>query len=322
MAIFPFFREISFAAFLISGILGSVNYYKSGNLDLKTAGVLSAGSFVGALAGVKINLLIPADTMKIILYLIVLLSGISILLRKDKPGNTEKKAVQSVPFYLVLGAVTGAVCAASGAGGPVLVMPILTLLGIPAYTAVGISLFDSIFSAVPSAAGYLIAAAGNKEVFLLLPVLLVAHGIRCLCRKQKCNEKQPDAAETDRGCGFDCDRVHQTLSLIEKSALCTQTLVRSVSQLFLLTKYFLREYNIEKVKRRDTMQALSKKKTGDICTIKWMFGIPDVLDFLRSRKIKEGSTVQVIQRINGGLILGMDGKRIAMCDAAADRIQV
>lgn len=122
MAIFPFFREISFAAFLISGILGPVNYYKSGNLDLKTAGVLSAGSFVGALAGVKINLLIPADTMKIILYLIVLLSGISILLRKDKPGNTEKKAVQSVPFYLVLGAVTGAVCAASGAGGPVLVI--------------------------------------------------------------------------------------------------------------------------------------------------------------------------------------------------------
>ena len=122
MAIFPFFREISFAAFLISGILGSVNYYKSGNLDLKTAGVLSAGSFVGALAGVKINLLIPADTMKIILYLIVLLSGISILLRKDKPGNTEKKAVQSVPFYLVLGAVTGAVCAAFGAGGPVLLV--------------------------------------------------------------------------------------------------------------------------------------------------------------------------------------------------------
>ena len=99
MAIFPFFREISFAAFLISGILGSVNYYKSGNLDLKTAGVLSAGSFVGALAGA--------------------------------PGRTWH---------------------------------------------------------------------------------------RCLYRKQKCNENQPDAAETDRGCGFDCDRVHQTLSLIENCA--------------------------------------------------------------------------------------------------------
>ena len=70
------------------------------------------------------------------------------------------------------------------------------------------------------------------------------------------------------------------------------------------------------------MQALSTAAPGKVYTIKWMFGIPDVLDFLRSRKIKEGSTVQIIQRINGGLILGMDGKRIAMCDAAADRIQV
>lgn len=70
------------------------------------------------------------------------------------------------------------------------------------------------------------------------------------------------------------------------------------------------------------MQALSKKKTGDICTIKWMFGIPEILDFLRSRKIEEGSTIQVIQKTDGGLILGMDGKRIALCDEAADRIQV
>lgn len=70
------------------------------------------------------------------------------------------------------------------------------------------------------------------------------------------------------------------------------------------------------------MQALSKKKTGDICTIKWMFGIPEILDFLRSRKIEEGSTIQVIQKMDGGLILGMDGKRIALSDEAADRIQV
>ena len=70
------------------------------------------------------------------------------------------------------------------------------------------------------------------------------------------------------------------------------------------------------------MQALSKKKTGDICTIKWMFGIPEILDFLRSRKIEEGSTIQVIQKMDGGLIFGMDGKRITLCDEAADRIQV
>lgn len=170
---------LSFAAFLISGILGSVNYYKSGNLDMETAKMLSLGSFIGALGGVKINLLIPESTMQIILYLVVLLSGISILLRKDKneAAVTNAGKNRSKGFFLVLGAVTGAVCAASGAGGPVLVMPILTLLGIPAHMAVGISLFDSIFIALPAAAGYLYAAAGNKEVFFLLPVLLIAHGI-------------------------------------------------------------------------------------------------------------------------------------------------
>lgn len=41
----------------------------------------------------------------------------------------------------------------------------------------GISLFDSIFIALPAAIGYLHAAAGNKEVFVLLPILLIAYGI-------------------------------------------------------------------------------------------------------------------------------------------------
>lgn len=90
---------LSFAAFLISGILGSVNYHKSGNLDLKTAGILSAGSFLGAIAGVKINLLIPEDTMKMILYLVVLFSGISILLRKDKKVCKEKKKKEEFYFF-------------------------------------------------------------------------------------------------------------------------------------------------------------------------------------------------------------------------------
>lgn len=117
----------------------------------------------------KNNLLIPEGTMKIILYLLVLLFGISILLRKDKENTGDAKKKRNQVFFLVLGIVTGAICAASGAGGPVLVMPILTLLGI--------SLFDSIFIALPAAIGYLHAAAGNKEVFVLLPILLIAHGI-------------------------------------------------------------------------------------------------------------------------------------------------
>ena len=172
---------LSFSAFLISGVLGSVTYYRQGNLDLKPAVILSAGSLPGALAGVWVNLLIPDDVMQMILYIVVLVSGVSILLRKDgKTGGPEKQmtvaGMKAVLFFL-LGVATGAVCAASGAGGPVLVMPLLTLIGFPAHTAVGISLFNSVFIALPAAGGYLWSGAENTEMFLLLIPVLIAHGI-------------------------------------------------------------------------------------------------------------------------------------------------
>ena len=157
---------LSFSAFLISGVLGSVTYYRQGNLDLKPAVILSAGSLPGALAGVWVNLLIPEDVMQMILYIVVLVSGISILLRKDgKTDGPERQmnvaGTKAVLFFL-LGVATGAVCAASGAGGPVLV---------------GISLFNSVFIALPAAGGYLWSGAENTEMFLLLIPVLIAHGI-------------------------------------------------------------------------------------------------------------------------------------------------
>ena len=172
---------LSFSAFLISGVLGSVTYYRQGNLDLKPAVILSAGSLPGALAGVWVNLLIPEDVMQMILYIVVLVSGISILLRKDgKTDGPERQmtvaGMKAVLFFL-LGVATGAVCAASGAGGPVLVMPLLTLIGFPAHTAVGISLFNSVFIALPAAGGYLWSGAENTKMFLLLIPVLIAHWI-------------------------------------------------------------------------------------------------------------------------------------------------
>lgn len=210
---------LSFAAFFISGALGSVNYFRSGNLDLKTAAVLSAGSFIGAVLGVNLNLLIPEEMIRLLLYLVVLLSGASILVReylarrgKAAVGSASKTpgagtaagtdttagadtiaattpalrpapaagTARSAALYLLLGLSTGAVCAASGAGGPVLVMPLLTTMGFPAHMAVGISLFDSIFIAIPSAAGYIAAARDMASLLSLLPLVLLFHGIGVL----------------------------------------------------------------------------------------------------------------------------------------------
>ena len=167
----------------------------------------------------SLNLLIPEEMIRLLLYLVVLLSGASILVREylarrrkatvdrasktpgaDTTAGTDTTAgadtiaattpalrpapaaatARSAALYLLLGLSTGAVCAASGAGGPVLVMPLLTTMGFPAHMAVGISLFDSIFIAIPSAAGYIAAAQDMASLLSLLPLVLLFHGIGVL----------------------------------------------------------------------------------------------------------------------------------------------
>lgn len=70
------------------------------------------------------------------------------------------------------------------------------------------------------------------------------------------------------------------------------------------------------------MQALSQTNAGDICTIKWMFGVPEVLETMRNMDIKEGSTIQVIQKCRDWLIIGSNNRRLAVGNEVADRIQV
>lgn len=168
---------LSFAAFIISGVLGSYNYKKAGNLDLAFGFRLSLGSLAGAVLGVRLNLIIPEEQVKVLLYLVVLLSGISILLRKEgrKEGGEKSFSIEkNLPVTLLLGFLTGAVCSMSGAGGPVLVMPLLVVFGIPVRKAVGVALFNSIFIGIPAVAGYL-AQCDIKKILPVLTVALLAH---------------------------------------------------------------------------------------------------------------------------------------------------
>ena len=175
----------SFLAFLVSGALGSLSYHKAGNLDLGTSFKLGAGSLVGALGGVWLQALIAKSTAKEILYLVVLVSGASILLRmytdSRKQAAQEKTQpdglVQHTWFLLLLGVTTGAICSLSGAGGPVLVMPLLVTFGVPARLAVGIALFDSVFIAIPACVGYL---ARVELALPLLALIAASHGIGVL----------------------------------------------------------------------------------------------------------------------------------------------
>ena len=69
------------------------------------------------------------------------------------------------------------------------------------------------------------------------------------------------------------------------------------------------------------MQALSQTNTGDTCTIKWMFGVPEILETMRNMDIKEGSTIQVIQKCRDWLIIGSNNRRLAVGNDSSATIQ-
>lgn len=171
---------LSFLAFLVSGVIGSYNYYRKGDLDLWFSVKIGVGSFLGALIGVRLNLLIPAQTVKILLYVVVLLSGISILARKnpkeEKEVKKENTLLGSTVIILLIGIVTGAICSLSGAGGPILVMPLLVCMGMEIRTAVAVSLFDSVFIALPAFVGYLTQCSGGK-IWIYAAICVVFHAV-------------------------------------------------------------------------------------------------------------------------------------------------
>ena len=70
------------------------------------------------------------------------------------------------------------------------------------------------------------------------------------------------------------------------------------------------------------MQALSNVKAGESCTIKWMLGLAEVLDFLHSRHVEEGATARVIQRCGESVIIGVQDVRLVLGSEIADRIKV
>ena len=69
------------------------------------------------------------------------------------------------------------------------------------------------------------------------------------------------------------------------------------------------------------MQALSQTNTGDTCTIKWMFGVPEILETMRNMDIKKAAHPG-IQKCRDWLIIGSNNRRLAVGNEVADRIQV
>jgi len=166
---------LSFFAFLLSGLLGAFRYAKLGYIRKSFAVRLGIGSIIGAVVGVRINFLLPADFVKGLLYLVVLAAGISLLI-KIKEKNTVNSYLGSPVFIILLGLVTGILCSMSGAGGALILVPVLVALGEKTKFAVGMGILVSVFISIPSSIGYFVESDLDGTILILL-VSLVSHGV-------------------------------------------------------------------------------------------------------------------------------------------------
>lgn len=78
-------QGISLAMILFPvGILGVINYYKNGFVDLRFAGLLAIGFFAGSYLGSKFSLSLPQDTVRKIFAIVMILLSIKLLMTGKK----------------------------------------------------------------------------------------------------------------------------------------------------------------------------------------------------------------------------------------------
>ena len=132
---------------VVSG--NSINYVRSGNLNLNLLVPYLVGSIPFAFFGASIS--ISKELFEIILFIILFIAGI-LLLIKNKSYDNDQIKINSIPktVSIFIGSVIGFVSGIVGIGGGIFLSPILFLIkaGYPRHIATAASLFiliNSIF---------------------------------------------------------------------------------------------------------------------------------------------------------------------------------
>ncbi len=75
--------------------------------------------------------------------------------------------------------------------------------------------------------------------------------------------------------------------------------IRHTDEMRSILEVVLNSFDNLKKGKVQIMLSLNETKAGEACTIKWMTGMPETMDYIRSCKVSEGKDVRVISRISG-----------------------
>ena len=136
-----------------TSLTASFLHHRSGQLDVRVAGIFGGAGVSGALLGAQLTPLVSSRILLCLFAGMMLVIGAVMLWRKQ---YQEQNGAVRMPVVLAAGVVVGAVTGFLGVGGGFLVVPALVLLArLPMRLAVGTSLLVIAINSAAGLAGHL-----------------------------------------------------------------------------------------------------------------------------------------------------------------------
>ena len=157
--------------YLFTGIVGVVEYARRGTIRWSTVIWLCVGGMPGAYLGAMTAWHMPGPILEVIIGFLVLLSGFQSLRSRRETTVEQKRLIPSALFGI--GIVTGFASAITGTGGPLVLVPILLWLKVPALTAVGLSQVIQIPIALLATGGNLTFGYIDFKLGSILAIMLM-----------------------------------------------------------------------------------------------------------------------------------------------------
>lgn len=155
-------------AFLFTGVVGTWTYARRGRIPWPMLARLAVGVVPGAVAGARTNAVLPGGAVLLVLGTLALLVGIQQLLARRVSAEGAPAVGRDrrlgTGWLILIGVVVGFGSALTGTGGPVLLVPLLLLLGVEPLLTVAVSQAVQLPVVVSATVTYLEAGLVDTEL--------------------------------------------------------------------------------------------------------------------------------------------------------------
>ncbi len=156
----------SLFSFAIMAMLGTFLHARKGTMRLREALAISGGSLVSGFVGAWANAAFSAQTLNLVLALLILFAGLSTLKSGKRPLVNVPGASEGTQLcvLVLLGLFVGFMAGLTGIGGPVLSVPIMIAMGYAPLAAIAVAQPLQLVAGVSGSIVYMLN--GSVDYFL------------------------------------------------------------------------------------------------------------------------------------------------------------